>query len=828
MRGKSTILILILLHFILASPAEDAPFTTAGTITNAVALNNVVVPVTVTDFVSIGYFKLTLQYLTANATYVSTAVNPAFAGTSISHTIADGIGKLVYIYPQTAGGITLPDKAHLLDITFTYKSGTTPLAWGYDTPLICEYKKYSDGSFILLNDLPKSSFYINGGISNRAAPITTVASIANAVSGTQIDVPVTVTGFTTIGSFYLKMDYDSTVLTLVSVTPLGSLGGFLYSLANVPGTTKKRLTTGWFSSNLTLANGTTIYTIKFNYTNTAGKSNYSQLTWYDNGPSCEYTDKDGIILLDNPTSTYYVSGLVYSKYAPKTWLPAITNATPNSPQSIPVKANSFSDVSSFNLGFEYDTIALTYNNFTPDAALASGMTVTNNTPSGGKRKLVIAWTGTSPLTLTDGTSLVALDFTYKTNATALTWVTDDTNSCRFNDAVGNAYYDLPKASYYTDGMVASQVAPLTFASSASPTVGQQVTLPVKVFDFINTGYFKLTLDYDPGVLTYQSASLVAALGGTYTSTTSGAGRINMEWTGSATTMPDDTTVMELVFTYNGGETALVWYDNGSSCKYAQGTTDSAYYDKPKNQFYINGYVGPNAVTANFTANNLLPAVGQTVTMSNSSTGSPTEWLWIINPPYVSYTGGTSATSQNPQVQFTVNGVYSITLVATKGYATSVKARMDYIHAGTPNLWTGVTGTEWSTASNWHNYLVPESTATVTIPTSAPHWPVLTESLVLGGSRCLNLTMEGNAQITVQGDLTINPGSALTMTGAGVLNLSGDWDNSGSFSCGTGTVVFGGEGSATIIDNGTTEIFYRVDVAVGKSVNVEGSVRVEGE
>jgi PKD repeat protein len=830
MTMKLKILTPLLVLLALSARPDNAPVTTAGAITNATTgPGAVTVPITVSNFVSIGAFTLTLRYRHNLAQYVSATPNPAFPGMTVTPSVEGSIGKLIITWPETAGGVTLPDGAHLLDLTFTYLSGTTTMAWSYNTPFVCEYKKFTGGGFVVLDDSPEASYYINGGISNRSAPVTTASTIANPTPGSQVNVPVTVTGFTTIGSYYLQLEYDSTVMTYVSVTPNSIFIG-AFSSGVAPGSGKKKiLTVGWYGSSVTLANGSTLYTVRFTYNNTAGKGNYSTLSFFDNGPSCEFADNNGYVLIDFPYADYYKTGLIYSQFAARTWLPQITGAAANSPLSLPVKTTGFSSISSFNLSFEYDSTAMSYNSFTANAAFGGAVTVTSSPAAGTKKKLTINWPGTAPLTLPDTSTLVTLDVTHLAGTTALAWVTGDATSCRFNDAVGNAYYDLPKSTYYTDGLVGGQVAPLTVALSASPTVGQQVTIPVLVHQFLVIGSWSLALDYDPGVLTYVSASLAPAIGGTYSAGLQGAGRISMTWTGAATSLPDSTTLVNLTFTYNGGETPLVWYDNGSSCRYAASPTSPDLYDQPKTQYYINGYVGPNSVVANFMANNLLPLVNQPVNFTDQSTGSPTGWLWIFSPPSVSYLNGTGPTSQNPQVQFTVNGVYTITLLVTKGFATGVKTRSEYIHVGTPGLWTGITSTDWNVASNWHKYLVPENTMDVTVPTSAPYWPHLAGDLTLGASPCQDLTLQGNAQLAIDGDLTINGGRSLIFTGAGLLSLGGNWSNSGTFTCGTGTIDFTGTEDAVISVINPPETFYKIIVSKpGGKVSVTGNVQVVGQ
>ena len=59
-----------------------------------------------------------------------------------------------------------------------------------------------------------------------------------------------------------------------------------------------------------------------------------------------------------------------------------------------------------------------------------------------------------------------------------------------------------------------------------------------------------------------------------------------------------------------------------------------------------------APVANFSASTTTPNLGQTVTFTDLSTNTPTSWSWSFSPSTITYVGGTSSSSQNPQVQFT--------------------------------------------------------------------------------------------------------------------------------------------------------------------------------
>ncbi len=91
-------------------------------------------------------------------------------------------------------------------------------------------------------------------------------------------------------------------------------------------------------------------------------------------------------------------------------------------------------------------------------------------------------------------------------------------------------------------------------------------------------------------------------------------------------------------------------------------------------------IGPEIIYAEFTADNHYPLVDSTVSFSDVSSGSPDDWDWNISPGTYAFTSGTSSSSQNPKVQFTAAGDYSVTLIVSDGVNSDTITKTNYIHA----------------------------------------------------------------------------------------------------------------------------------------------------
>jgi len=115
--------------------------------------------------------------------------------------------------------------------------------------------------------------------------------------------------------------------------------------------------------------------------------------------------------------------------------------------------------------------------------------------------------------------------------------------------------------------------------------------------------------------------------------------------------------------------------------------------------------------ANFIAAPLTVYVAQTVTFTDQSTNNPTSWSWVITPNTFTYTGGTSATSQNPQVTFSAVGFYTATLTVSNAFGSNSMTRTNYIDVVT---------TSTALCDTTGNFNINTDTATIIITAHGTH------------------------------------------------------------------------------------------------------------
>lgn len=88
---------------------------------------------------------------------------------------------------------------------------------------------------------------------------------------------------------------------------------------------------------------------------------------------------------------------------------------------------------------------------------------------------------------------------------------------------------------------------------------------------------------------------------------------------------------------------------------------------------------PQAPVANFVANATTVNPGTTVNFTDQSSNSPTSWTWAVSPGTGwAFAGGSTATTQNPQITFNTVGQYTVTLTASNAVGSDQEVKTNYI------------------------------------------------------------------------------------------------------------------------------------------------------
>ncbi len=196
MRQKVLILYVIvsLLNFLHPEflSARDAPITTAGSsiVCEGAA---VVIPITVTGFITVKAITLRLDYDPTQLVYVSySGLNSSLSGASVnSVNISSNLSKILIVWSDV-NSLTLPDGAKLLDLNFTLTTGSPAVSFN-NTANSGGECEYADETGAAMNDIPTSTFYFNATVTNHsvaaAGTITGSTTLCAGTSNVAYSVP---------------------------------------------------------------------------------------------------------------------------------------------------------------------------------------------------------------------------------------------------------------------------------------------------------------------------------------------------------------------------------------------------------------------------------------------------------------------------------------------------------------------------------------------------------------------------------------------------------------------------------------------------------------
>lgn len=158
-------------------------------------------------------------------------------------------------------------------------------------------------------DGPASSLFVTVTTPPQLAPVTTCGS-KGAPNNAAVSVPITVTGFDSITSLSLRLDYDPTLLTYTgygNANPV--LSGLIVNDVHVSATLHKVLFVWTDIYPKTLPANSKI--VDVNFTHISGTTPLSWNNTSNGGSDCEYADKNGDPLTDTPTAQFYINGDVH-------------------------------------------------------------------------------------------------------------------------------------------------------------------------------------------------------------------------------------------------------------------------------------------------------------------------------------------------------------------------------------------------------------------------------------------------------------------------------------------------------------------------------------
>ncbi len=258
---------------------------------------------------------------------------------------------------------------------------------------------------------------------------------------------------------------------------------------------------------------------------------------------------------------------------------------------VPVKAVDFTNIRSCNLQWNYDTTKVMCTNVTKGPSLFGGLSVNITTPG----TIAIGWFTYPGVSLADSTIIFNLSFSKVASGSSPIQWDDNGYSCIYYNGSLTAMNDLPTANYYIDGSITfhSVEAPVTIAPEITACPFSTVEVPILVNEFVNIGSLSLKMIYNSAVLTYVSFNNNSGFPGlTIDGSLPGIMDINalIASGSSGVTLADSAVLFTLVFNYAGGNSNLNWFDNGTSCEYADYPSYNVLIDSPTPSYYVNGLI----------------------------------------------------------------------------------------------------------------------------------------------------------------------------------------------------------------------------------------------
>jgi hypothetical protein len=299
-----------------------------------------------------------------------------------------------------------------------------------------------------------------------------------------------------------------------------------------------------------------------------------------------------------------------------------------------------------------------------------------------------------------------------------------------------------------------------------------------------------------------------------------------------------TTATLTFWIYNSdGTDVLNVYANTNNGAYAQvGTTYATYGAWTQISISLNAYCGGanTNVKLKFTGTSDygISNIGiDDIIVQSTVIGTPTNG-WTSSPAGFTSASLTPNVSPSSTTNYSLTATYngcanisSVVVTIDNPIISPAPATGDYI-------WRGSTSTGWSVPSNWYVYngtsysvasVASTSNDDVIIPANGTC--IIQQPIVGVPGSAQNITVNSGASLTLNSgstitakNITIASTGTLSMNGVAnsTLNVSGNWQDNGTFNAGVGTVNFNGTTAQSINKNSGNEVF--ANVIVNKASN----------
>jgi len=399
-----------------------------------------------------------------------------------------------------------------------------------------------------------------------------------------------------------------------------------------------------------------------------------------------------------------------SQNAPITTI-ASTQACPDSAIILPVTVTNFTGIGSISLRIDFDPTLLTYDSMTNPNASLYGILINVVTVNANLKKIMVVWFSIAPVTLTNGSKLFDLNFTYLNGNASLAFnnTSNGGSDCEYADEIGDPLNDTPTTTYYIDGQVTSNAIGAAGTISGSSTLcagiqgvaysvpaitnatGYTWTLPTGATIASGANTNSITVNFSSsassgnitvygsnscgngtvspsfGVTVYPqpvptitgpAAACVNSTGNTYSTET---GMTGYTWNVTGGTISSGSGTNTITVTWNtvGAQSVGVNYTNSNGCTAAAATS----YDVTVNPLPVPTITGPAAACVNSTENTYSTETGMT------------GYTWTVNGGAITAGGG--ASDSTAIVTWNTTGTQSVTVNYTNSNSCAAATATSY-------------------------------------------------------------------------------------------------------------------------------------------------------